>query len=680
MTRPASALTWRIFLTAAAVVAVVLGVTLALLTVAAERAGDAATGRALAQSARIVTALLDGRARALESGALVFAQGPVFRSLVIEQRPEDLLDQSLEAVERTGASWVQIVNDSGVRLAKSDEPTAPPLPLGGSALIAGALGGGVESGVGVSGDSILFQAVAVPIMGAARVAGAIMAARAVDTALVAEVREATASDILFFVMDTAGTPRIVASSLPREAPLRELVARYAGATSDSVRTLGRAEVTLGGARFVGEGMPLRSAGGEVLGGFVALRSRDAELAPFALLRQRILLAGVAGLALAFLLAWWMARGIARPVLALAAATRRAADGDYEVEVDVRAPDEIGDLAMAVRTMLFDLREKHALVEVLSAEHERGVRAARAAGAPPAGPAPGGDGALPAGRVIAGRYEIAEVLGTGGAGIVYRALDRSLGEPVALKTLRPDALHDDPAALERLRSEIRLARRISHRNVVRTHDIGEADGLHFISMELVTGTSLRELLDRERRLPVPATLAIARQICRALEVAHEQGIIHRDIKPQNLMVQPDGVLKVMDFGIARLARRGTPGEGLTRTGMVVGTPAYMAPEQLLDDDVDARADLYAVGVVLYECLTGRRPFEADTPVTLLARKMGEPPPSPRDLVPDVPMVLSQLVLRTLGADRAARPASAAVLHDLLAGVEEPRASRPLAGIA
>jgi serine/threonine-protein kinase len=148
------------------------------------------------------------------------------------------------------------------------------------------------------------------------------------------------------------------------------------------------------------------------------------------------------------------------------------------------------------------------------------------------------------------------------------------------------------------------------------------------------------------------------------VAHEEGVIHRDIKPQNLILDPSGTLKVMDFGIARLAVRT---EGMTQAGMAIGTPEYMAPEQLLGLDVDFRADLYAAGAVLFECLTGRTPFVADTPVVLVAKQIEGAPPAPSSLRADVPAALSDVILRTLSKDRVDRPASAAALHDLLEGI-------------
>jgi serine/threonine-protein kinase len=268
--------------------------------------------------------------------------------------------------------------------------------------------------------------------------------------------------------------------------------------------------------------------------------------------------------------------------------------------------------------------------------------------------------------LARRYQLAEQLGIGGNGVVYRAFDRELGEVVAVKTVRADVLAVDPTALERLKSEIRLARRISHRNVVRTHDLGEADGMYFITMEYVVGTSLRQLIDRGDPLPVPAVVAIAKQLCRALEVAHDQGVIHRDIKPQNLMVQPDGTLKVMDFGVARLRERS---QQLTSTGMVVGTPAYMAPEQLMDDPVDSRVDIYAAGVVMYECLTGHRPVDGNTPHALVARMMNSVIRPPHEVNPTVPSLLSAVVMRALSKDADDRPSTAGELYDLLAQVEE-----------
>ena len=273
-----------------------------------------------------------------------------------------------------------------------------------------------------------------------------------------------------------------------------------------------------------------------------------------------------------------------------------------------------------------------------------------------------DGAFPPGTVLAGRYDVVSVLGTGGMGVVYRARDRELNEDVAVKTIRRELVTSDAVLAERLKSEIRLARRISHRNVVRTHDLGDADGHLFVTMELVQGLTVRELLTTRGRLGVASTLAVARQFAEALSVAHDAGVIHRDIKPENALIDGDGVLKVMDFGIARLAEATST---RTQTGMVVGTPAYMSPEQLVGEEIDPRADLYSLGVVMYECLTGEALFSAPSAVALIARVLTAEPTPPVSRNADVPPALSALVMRLLSKSAADRPASAAILQEQLA---------------
>jgi serine/threonine protein kinase len=264
--------------------------------------------------------------------------------------------------------------------------------------------------------------------------------------------------------------------------------------------------------------------------------------------------------------------------------------------------------------------------------------------------------LHTGDFLAGRYQITGLIGRGGMGAVFRAVDRELGEDVAVKTLRPE-FTADAALLERFRSEIRLARKITHRNVVRTHDIGESGGVYYLTMELVQGITVRELVDTRGRLSVDATLAIASQLAEALAVAHAEGIIHRDIKSQNLLLDETGLLKVMDFGVARLAERS---QANTEPGLLVGTPAYMAPEQLMGEAVDARSDLYSAGMVLYECLAGRLPYDAATPMLLLAKRLSNAPEPLERVNPAVPAPVAALVMRLLAWAPDQRLASASEL--------------------
>src|SRR5207247_1268797 len=259
------------------------------------------------------------------------------------------------------------------------------------------------------------------------------------------------------------------------------------------------------------------------------------------------------------------------------------------------------------------------------------------------------GAVAAKQGLAGRYEIAGVLGAGGMGVVYAARDLELDEIVALKLLRAPSGSEDAAALDRFRHEVRITRRISHAHVVRTHDIGEAAGRRFITMEYVDGWSLAQLLERRGTLPLEATVVIGKQLCRALDVVHGQGVIHRDLKPQNILITRDGDVKLTDFGIAELDQPHTPES--RAAGGPHGTLAYMAPEQLLGERVDARTDLYATAAVLCECLTGGPPYPATTPESLLARALVGGPPL-------VAGPLGDLLRSALSPDGRDRPDSAA----------------------
>jgi serine/threonine-protein kinase len=666
--RPRFTLSIKIFLGTALVVAAVLGLALALTTRSANRTALDGIQRALESTREQVQSALGDRERTLLSGARVFVQSAPFRAIVESKIPGDAFDQSLEAVGPIGADWVQITDAEGNRLAISNDPGAPAENLAASSLIGRALEGNAVAGNGIAGDTVLFQAVAVPIVrppstqsGAATVVGTLMATRPVDSAFLANIREASGgrTHVVVYVLDSTDTPRATASTLPVTDELRTTLQGWKPDTAGQAVSEMHADIELSGEHYVRLGAPLLSAGGTPVGGFLALRSREAELAPFRALQRTILVAGGAGLLVAFLLSFLIAQQITKPVAALVTATRKAADGDYAAEIKVTTRDEIGTLAGAFSKLLADLKDKQALVELLQSDTGGRTIPMQAAGAT-LQMAASSQGIVP-GATVAKRYHIKEILGVGGMGTVFRAQDAELDEIVAIKTLKPEILSQDPSALERFKGEIRLARRISHRNVVRTHDLGEVDGVYFISMEYVEGKSLKELIRARGRLAAQTTLTVAKQLLRALEVAHEQGVIHRDIKPQNVVVTPDGVLKVMDFGIARLAKRK---DGVTQAGMIVGTPEYMAPEQLMGDEVDARVDLYATGVVLYECLTGRMPFTADSPITLITKVLEETPPAPRTIAAEIPTPLADLVMRALSKDPAKRPQTAAEFHDLL----------------
>ena len=261
-----------------------------------------------------------------------------------------------------------------------------------------------------------------------------------------------------------------------------------------------------------------------------------------------------------------------------------------------------------------------------------------------------EGRFVAGTLLGGRYRIIGLLGRGGMGEVYRATDMMLGQSVALKFLPVEA-SSNPRLLERFHGEVRVARQVSHPNVCRVYDIGEIEGMPFISMEYVDGEDLAELLLRIGRLPYDKALETARKLCAGLAAAHERGVIHRDLKPQNIMMNKRGEVVIMDFGLAAIA------DQLSGDEVRNGTPAYMAPEQLKGSEVTAKSDIYSLGLVLYEIFTGKKPFDAKNVRQLLEMQESTDLPSMTSSVADIDPMVEKAIRRCLDPDPAKRPANA-----------------------
>jgi len=256
-----------------------------------------------------------------------------------------------------------------------------------------------------------------------------------------------------------------------------------------------------------------------------------------------------------------------------------------------------------------------------------------------------------GALFAGRYQIIEELGEGGMGFVYKALDTEIQEKVALKILRPE-ISADQKIIERFRNELKLARKISHQNVCRMYDLAKEGSVYYITMEHVSGEDLKSTLTRVGHLSIRKALEIAKQIAQGLAEAHRRGVTHRDLKPHNIMIDREGVVRIMDFGIARSSFT----QGLTESGMMIGTPEYMSPEQSLGEPVDARSDIYSFGIVLFELLTGTVPFKGDTAVGVALKQTTDLPPEPRSLNPQIPAELNTLILKSLEKDKSKRSQS------------------------
>jgi tRNA A-37 threonylcarbamoyl transferase component Bud32 len=262
----------------------------------------------------------------------------------------------------------------------------------------------------------------------------------------------------------------------------------------------------------------------------------------------------------------------------------------------------------------------------------------------------------------GRYEVKSVIGKGAMGTVFKGIDPAINRPVALKTIRLDFVSDQSEMeelRERLMREARAAGKLSHPNIVTIYDIGSQDNLHYIAMEYLEGKTLEDMIKRKVQFSYKIIASIITQICTALQYAHEQGIVHRDIKPANIMVLPDYTVKVMDFGIARV-----DSSSMTRTGIAMGTPNYIAPELLQGKSVDRRCDIFSVGVVIYEMLTGRRPFKGENLTSLIYSIINDKPPSPSSINENIPLLFDHIVDRALKKDPVERYQKASDLKSAL----------------
>jgi serine/threonine-protein kinase len=556
-----------------------------------------------------------------------------------------------EQASSVRADFLIATTPAGVALARTDRPLPYAADLSAVPTIAGALQGAQTEGIWLSGGK-LYHVVAAPVLeGGARLTGVIAAAFQIDDDVARNLERLLNTQVVFLA-DAArpsepAKAAVAASTMgPGTSPAMLAIERrpdLVQAVLRQGRTIGPLALDVSGETYLAYLLPIRSSTDQLVGAAVALRSRERELAAFRQIQAILVAVGLAALVIAFVLSFFLARRITGGVGRLVRATEQVRVGNLDApDLPVESNDEIGILARSFRAMLEELREKAALEQYVASLTMSMASDAETVARTVVSPAtrPGGEPVV--GQLFASRYEIQGVLGRGGMGVVYRAHDRDLDDAVAIKTLRGEALSADPTLLDRFKQEIRLARRITHPNILRTHDLGESGGLRYLSMEFVKGLTLKQLVEAGDILPTPVGLRIAKQICGGLAAAHEVGVIHRDIKPQNIIIESTGGLKIMDFGIARLKEE----RGMTAEGTVVGTPDYMSPEQARGQTLDFRSDIYSTGVVLFEVFTGTLPFEGDTPLAVVLKHIQENPPPPQARNPRIDPRISQIILKCM----------------------------------
>jgi serine/threonine-protein kinase len=654
-------LTQKILLFTSVLVVALVVTSLVFSAIQADRLAQRTINDALGETRQVWETFQADRYNKLKLGIRVLGNDPSFKALVDSRDRDTILDTLKERNQEIKADFIMVTDPAGEVIARTDRPTAPGENLAKDPLVMKPLEGEESATVWRQGDR-LFHAVSVPMQTGADLKGVLIAGFGIDEHLANDIRKLTHSEIAYLTQAPGQPPQLSVSSLGAKEPALRAAVGQPPFTSGA--STGPFPVDLGGERHIAVQVPLKDASGQAVGSVVALRSVAAETVGFRQFRNSLILVSLVVMAIGLAVAYLVASRIAGPVRVLVDLVERARNGSYSGAVAVDTSDEIGTLAKTFNSLLADLREKEQMISFLREgmtmmKKGSGVTADEAdisAAVTTALPATvsGSAATVPKGSQFGGRYDILGTLGKGGMGVVYRAHDRQLDEVVALKVVRPEVLRADPTLLDRFKQEIKLARRITHRNVLRTHDFGETGGTPYISMEYLEGVTLKDLVKNKGALPLGVGLRVAKQMCQGLEAAHQQGVVHRDIKPQNMLILPEtGDVKIMDFGIARVSEMKAGAAGLTSTGMVMGTPDYMPPEQAQGLPADFRSDIYSMGVVLFEIFTGRMPFDGDTPMAVVLSHIQKQPPWPRSVNPRLPVALDRVILRCLEKNPANR---------------------------
>lgn len=674
-------LTKKILLFTALLTVSIVVVTLTFSTIQANALALTNLNERLTSSRDIWEAFQADRLAKLKLGIRTFGNEPALKALIEAGDAATIADTLLERSKDLGVNFLMATDPAGLLIARSDKPTERGTDLSADPVVGMSVDGEAAEGLWQEGDR-LFHVVSTPMTTLGNQQGVLLGGFALNSDVAKSLSRLSGAEIAFL---TGAGQEVMSSSLGPLEPSLATALRSVGPMKPDLAF----DVVVAGEKYRAISYSLENAAHRPLGSLIVLASYAKEMRPFIEFRNALFVVGGLMTVLGLLGAQLIARRITDPILLLVDRVHKARDGTFAGAIPIQSKDEVGALAKAFNSLMNELREKEQFIEFMRTAQPSGgttnmaldpgeTRALPGATYPGGASVPGGDENLTLGSVFANRYKVIETLGRGGMGVVFLAKDTQLDEIVALKTLRSDVLSQDPTLLQRFKLEIKLARKITHKNVLRTHDFGEWAGTPYISMEYLEGVTLKDLQRRKGALPLGVGLQIAKQMSHGLAAAHAEGVVHRDIKPQNMLIIPEtGDLKIMDFGIATVSNvkdESKPQDSsITGVGVVLGTPDYLPPELGRGQQADFRSDIYSLGVVLFELFCGKLPFAGDSPMQIVMHHVQTPPPAPRTLVPSIPQDLQAVILRCLEKDPLKRFQTVDALTDALNAISDRQAA-------
>ena len=606
-------------------------------------------GQSLQQSSTVLDTKIESRFNSIKEVATSIARDGRILPLVYDRETLTLQDQSQEFQKQLDFDILFFTDGSGSILARSDRPLAIGQNMAGKApFFDDAIAGKSGQGYFLS-QGRMMQIVTRPIfdnVATDLVRGTVALAYEFSSDMANEIVSLTSSDIGFFSFARDDSRQVsgVNSIYVTDDPLREALKSYFEQTPEHWQPMFSGEsavhnfqATLNNEEYFAAAKRIGNVGSDPLGFVITLRSSGDLLAPFTRIQNTVLVIGVICLLVAFILAGLVSFRISRPIIELVSVTGDIRDGKFpEKNAAPKTKDEIGVLYRAVVDMGNALKEKAELENylaqisneinvddslnegildsslIIDQTSDKALPVASDTDATHVTDIGGKDitlnsseSPIAAGTIIGERYEVLKLIGRGAMGLVFLVQDRDLDERTALKLLPRDLFTKNNTVS--IKEEIRLARRITHRNILRTFDMGNWDAYTYISMEYVPGYDLDLLLKKRGAQDLYIALLMGRQICSAMNAAHEEGVIHLDLKPGNMMVNQQGILKIMDFGLAQSIASQEKEKTSKDSNQLMGTPRYMAPEQFLKEKLDQRTDIYSIGIILYTLLTGSPPF-------------------------------------------------------------------------